>query len=331
MVLLCQCSNREENKMFNPVRMQLKLSAPPERVFQALTDARALEAWFCEHAEVTKEHYAFWGRFTPEAPDREAGQHPIVSRLEGRELVYDWRLREASTKVTMKLLPQDGGTILTVRQIAEGVTGEKFYHLEDFWFLALENLRRYLDGKPSDARVDYTHPMRGDIHHETLIDASPERVFEVLLRPEELERWIATRATVEPKIGGTYDIGWGDSSAGVKIVDLVDNEKLSIALPEDPTYGNKNRKETIITWTLEGSEGKTRLTFVHSGFDADEDVSGLYTGWRSFLNWVRSVAEYGQAWQPPIVVLAPDSVAYPRSIHEAQPELVAELKASLGV
>lgn len=310
---------------FPPIRMQIKLNTPPERVFTALTEARALEAWFCEHADVNAQHYAFWGRFTPEAPDRDAGQHRLIALAANRELIYEWRLRGAVSTVTIKLLPRDDGTILTVRQTAAEVAGD--YHLEDFWFLVLENLRRYLDGKPAEAKIDYTHPMKGDIRHELLSDAPPERVFETLLRPDELERWIATRATVEPEVGGEFDIGWGDASMGVKIVELLPNEKLSIRMPEDPTYGSKNRDATVITWTLEASGGKTRITFVHSGFEADEDVGGIYTGWMNFLNWLRSAAEYGAEWQPAIVVLAPDAVAYPKSIIQAQGDVEETLKS----
>lgn len=313
--------------MFNPVRMQIHIASTPDNVFHALTDARALETWFCEHAEITPQNYAFWGCYTPEAPDRTAGQHPIVTQTAGRELVYDWRLKGAVSRVTIKLLPRDGGTVLTVRQIASESDEDKWYHLEDFWFLVLENLRRYLDGKPADARIDYTTPMKGDIRHETLVDASAERVFEVLTNPEQVERWIATQATIEPEIGGKYDLGWGTSTEGVKILELVPGEKLSITMPEDPQYGNKNRTHTTLTWTLEGSGGKTRLTFTHSGFDTDEDVSGIYAGWRTFLNNVRSIAEYGATWRPLLVPLLPDSVAYSAAIFAAQHEIVEELKA----
>lgn len=316
--------------MFNPVRMQLKLSAPPERVFEALTNAHALETWFCEHAEVTTQHYTFWGRFTPEAPDQEMGQHPVKTRIEGHELAYEWQLKDAMTQVIVKLLPHEGGTMLTLRQHASEVGDTVHYHLEDFWFLALENLRRYLDGKSSETRVDFTDPMKGTIRHELLTDASPERIFEVLLRPDELERWIATHATVVPEKGGIWDIGWGDKPMGTKIVDVVPGVKLVVEWPEDPTYGSTTRTSTTVSWTLEASGGKTRLTFVHSGFDADEDVSGIFTGWYSFLNWVRSAAEYGAAWHPPVVVLPPNALAYPRVMHTAQSELVEELKATVA-
>jgi uncharacterized protein YndB with AHSA1/START domain len=212
-----------------------------------------------------------------------------------------------------------------VRQSASEAAEDKWYPLEDFWFLVLENLRRYLDGKSADARVDFTQPMTGDIRHETQVDASAARVFAVLTDPAEVERWIATKATLEPKIGGKYDLGWGGE--GEKIIELTPNEKLSIIMPEHPQHGNPNRTHTTMTWTLESSDGKTRLTFTHSGFAADEDVSGMYVGWRTFVNHVRSVAEYGVTWQPPLVPVSPDALGYCAAIIGAQDPLVAEVKA----
>lgn len=50
-------------------------------------------------------------------------------------------------------------------------------------------------------------------------------------------------------------------------------------------------------------------------------------GWRNFMNWVRSIAEYGADWQPPLSVLPPNPIAYSRAMIDAQGEIVAELKA----
>ena len=82
---------------------------------------------------------------------------------------------------------------------------------------------------------------------------------------------------------------------------------------------------TIVTWEMKENNGKTWLTFTHSGFEADHDVSGLYTGWRNFVNWVRSVSEYGAAWYPPIAVLNP-GMGYPASMYSAQDQIVEELR-----
>lgn len=313
--------------MFYPVRMQLRLNAPTERVWQALTDPHALQTWFCEHADCapSEGRYDFWGRYTPEAPDREAGRHPVTRADLASRLSFDWRLKGAATGATFSLLAQEGErSVLTLRQVAQPETeATQTYWLEDFWFLSLENFRRYLDGKACDARVDFTNPMKGDIHHSIDIDAPPSRVFAVLTDPAEVNRWIATNASIDLQPGGTYDLGWGEGTAS-KIVDIVPDQRL--ALESRQGYSPETMRDTVMTWTLEESGGKTRLTFVHSGFAADDDSSGMYTGWMSFLNKVRSLSEYGAGWQPPIPVITPDAVAYSAAVHAGQAEIVDELR-----
>jgi uncharacterized protein YndB with AHSA1/START domain len=318
--------------MFSTTRIQVGLNADPERVFRVLTDSAALRAWFSEHAEVdlNGNQYDFWGKFTPKAPDRNAGKHTIVEYVPGQVLAYRWHVGGDSTRVTYRLHPHAGGTILTMRHAPDGEQSPEPGGFEDFWFLSLENLRRYLDGKPSDARADYSNPMRGDIRHETEIDAPVARVFEVLTNPEELNRWIATHAKVQPEKDGDYNLGWmyeGTDMGASKIVDIEPNHHLVLGLPPDPMF----QKATVVTWVMRENNGKTWLTFTHSGFDADQDVSGLFTGWRNFVNWVRSVSEYGAAWQPPISVLKPDQIGYPGSMYAAQDQIVEELREEVDI
>jgi uncharacterized protein YndB with AHSA1/START domain len=313
--------------MFSTTRIQIGLNTDPERVFHALTDAAALQAWFSEHAEVdvSNKQYDFWGKFTPKAPDRNAGKHTIIEYEAGKVLAYQWKVGGDGTRVTFRLYPHANGTILTLRHAPDGEQAEEPGGFEDFWFLTLENLRRYLDGKPSEARVDYTNPMRGTIQHETEIDAPVARVYEILTNPDEVNRWIATKASFKLEKDGYYNLGWmyeGQDMAPSKILEIEPNHKIVLGLEPDPM----TQKATVITWEMRENNGKTWLTFTHSGFDADQDVSGLYSGWRNFVNWARSVAEYGAAWQPPISVLNADSIGYPASMYAAQDQLVAELR-----
>jgi uncharacterized protein YndB with AHSA1/START domain len=157
--------------------------------------------------------------------------------------------------------------------------------------------------------------MAGDIEHTIDIDAPAHRVFEVLMKPAELERWIARRSTVEPRINGTYDLGW-EGMGGMKIVDLDADKKLAYAMP------GMDGSDSIVTWTLAESGGKTRLTIVHSGFGLDEQVGGLKAGWRNFQSWVRSIAEYGADWEPAIVPIPPNVTSYPRLMGDLQTELI---------
>lgn len=303
-----------------PLRVQIKLKATSEAIFAALTTSDALETWFVEHADIDldAQRFDFWGRFAPGNPDREAGRHKLLELEPNRRLKFAWRWGQRDTTVNMTLHPRGEHTILAIEQDRghHGSHNIGAYTLEDYWFLSLENLRRYLDGKACNIRVDFSQPMIGDIEYSLDIDAPPARVFAVLTRPDEVERWIASQAEIEPEVGGKYLLGW-EGCEGMKVVEIEQDSKLAYTMP-----GMEESQNTVVTWTLEGSGGKTRLTIVNSGFGPEEDTGGLQAGWRNFMGWIRSVAEYGADWEPAIVPLQTGGTIYPRLMMDLQSELV---------
>jgi uncharacterized protein YndB with AHSA1/START domain len=89
----------------------------------------------------------------------------------------------------------------------------------------------------------------------------------------------------KPCVGGKIDFGWGGGP--IKILEVETDRKLSYS------WHDGDDPETVVTWTLEGSDGGTRLTLVHSGF-GPERPSGDYTaGWYYFVNSLKSMAELG--------------------------------------
>jgi len=305
--------------MTDTLQMQLALNATPQTLYNALTDSGRLTTWFAEYADVSlpDNRYDFWGRFTPFTPDREAGRHPLLDTATDSHLKYSWRIVEQDTTVTISLLPQDAQTLMVVRH--EGMTAAHNIanFCEDFWFMSFENLRRYLDGKPI-MHVDYTPtgPMKGEARHVVEIDADAATVFDALIRPEQLNRWITNNASVEAQVGGDYN---SSSFMSLKIIELVPNEKLAVSVAPNDYW----HTETIQTWTLEESNGKTRMTFVHSGFGPEQDAAPFYAGWRVFLSFLRSLSEYGPTWHPAIKRLEPGmEFVYPASIVSRQDELV---------
>ena len=313
--------------MENVARVQQKLHTNAETVFRALLESHALTSWFSEFADISAETnaYDFWGRYTPEAPaDQQAGHHPLTLLAKNRHLAYTWRLNNIDSQVLIKLRPRQDETVLTVRHIAPaGAQLTRGWQLRDFWFLSLENLRAYLNGKPQSGRVDFSNPMLGDIHHEIEIDAPAATVFEVLIRPDQINRWIANGAAVEPKVGGSYSFGW----MGMKILEIVPDEKLSVS----PTVDNNGVEEITphaFTWTLSESNGKTRLTFVHSGFAPDEENVSAYLGWLSYITRLKGIAEVGAAWQHPLVPIEPElAFMYPIDVVQYQADLLDDLLA----
>ena len=301
------------------LHIQQKVAAAPATVFRALTDATELERWFAEHADVSlpEKRYDFWGRFTPETPSRDEGTHQIDVVEPDSRLRYFWTVRGGRTTVDIRVVGKGAVTIVDLRHgdiPSAGSQGLSAYAFEDVWFLSLENLRRHLAGQDV-VRCDFTTTYAGGVRHTVEIDGGPAAVWDALISPSQLERWIASHATVDPRIGGRYDLGWGEW-ARLEILSLKPERELALRWEVEG-------KSSTVTWTLEGSGGRTRVTIVHSGFAADERVDGLGVGWLHYLLWVKSLVEAGPEWYPAIKELSRDlALMYAASMWAAQDDLL---------
>ena len=301
-----------------PLHMQIRLDAQPDAVFRALTSAEALHAWLAEAADVDLPggRWLFWGKHTPHNPAQNDGHMRLVDYQQNRMLSFAWDIGDRPTRVTFRLRHDDGAAILSlIHQRTESASAETF-SLEDYWFVHLENLRRYLDGKPADARVDFSQPMTGDIKHQLSIAVSAERVWAVLTGPHWMERWIANSSQFELRAGAEYDLGWGFD--GIEVIEYEVEGFLTISWQE------MDGSSTRVTFSLDARGGDTIVSLHHSGFAPDHPNNGIWIGWLNYLNWIRSVAEYGARWQPPAIPLAdhPWAGIYPKSMHEAQASLM---------
>jgi uncharacterized protein YndB with AHSA1/START domain len=160
--------------------------------------------------------------------------------------------------------------------------------IEDIWRMSLGNLDAYLRGGEGLVLPDFT-AAAPEVRLSILIDAPRERVFQALLDPAKLNRWIAAAAVVEPRVGGRYSYGWNyevgsRTVAGgpTGILELLPNEKLVTDWPD--WRGDPHMPDTRITWLLSPvGDKKTQLTLVHSGFTRTADISDYGQGWQGFL------------------------------------------------
>ncbi|HEY7696763.1 MAG TPA: SRPBCC domain-containing protein [Vicinamibacteria bacterium] len=279
------------------IEIALEVAAPPSRVFEALTRASELERWFTEKAFVseTERRFDFWGRHTPGNPDREAGSHRLRAFEPEKRLAFEWNVRETDTTVEIALERSARGTSLRLTHDAPR-RGATEISLSDFWLLSFENLRRFVEGGAPPVLCDYAAAPRGGVDLAVDIEAPPEAVFRALIKPEDLDRWMNARSTVEPVVGGRMSFGW-PSDGPVRIVSIVPNEKLSYS------WAHENDPETIVTWTLEAPNGRrtaTRLVLLHSGF-GERDTEDFRTGWLKHLSWMKAMLERGGSWIPPAI------------------------------
>jgi uncharacterized protein YndB with AHSA1/START domain/DNA-binding transcriptional ArsR family regulator len=265
------------------------IDAPPERVFEALTRASSLEAWLAEHADVDLDEgrFEFWGKFSPEG---KRGRQELVAADRPHRLRFAWTLQGERTEVVVELEPAGAGTRLTLELSGVPPRVEAEPWVQDWWHLALDNLASFVEGRSLGPKVDFTAFAPGDQRVEVDIDALPEVVFRALVEPAQLERWIADLATVEPEVGGRYGFGWDHGP--VEILELERAQKLAYS------WQAEGRPDTVVSWELEPTDDKTRLTLVHSGFGThDPGAAGYLLGWAGFVASLKRMVEIGDSWR----------------------------------
>ncbi|MFF3865607.1 SRPBCC domain-containing protein [Micromonospora sp. NPDC001898] len=272
--------------MTEPMTLRARLAAPVEAVHRALTDPAELRAWLAEHAEVELPHrYAFWGRYTPEGD----APHQRLLHADERILRFAWLLDGVETTTEIALEPEGESTILTLRQshfdFAEAMSGSTIRGVfQTYWALAIANLAAHLEGRQLLPRTDFTS---ADLRGELLIAAPLPKVYESLTDSEQASAWFGYPIGIEPWLGGRYAMGGFETGYAAKVVDLDPGRRMSV------DWGPTG----VTTWELAESDGKTKLTFVQSGFD---EQNPPYAAWSGTVSGLGELVRYHQLpdWQP---------------------------------
>ncbi|MFC5832871.1 SRPBCC family protein [Nonomuraea insulae] len=277
--------------MTEPMIIRARVSAPVKEVSNALTDPGSMRVWLAEHVEMeAPDRFGFWGRTTPEGD----APHQRLLHADERTLRFSWLLDGEETTVEL-VLEEDGDdrTIVTLSQthfdFEDVITGKSIRGvLQTYWGQVLTILAEHLEGREPTPMQDFTSP---EMRVEVSIDASPSRVFESLTSSEEVTKWFGYPIEIEPFVGGRFAMGGFESNPDpAKVLDLEPGRRLSV------DWGAPG----VGTWELEGSEGKTRLTMVQSGFDAERPPVAAWGGFLSGLAELRRYHEIAD-WRPVIM------------------------------
>ncbi|MEV4107127.1 SRPBCC domain-containing protein [Nonomuraea sp. NPDC049695] len=273
--------------MTEPMILRARVQAPLKEVRHALTDPAALRIWLAEHAEVElPDRFGFWGRTTPEGD----APHQRLLHADERTVRFAWLLDGEETTAEFQLTEDGDATVVSLSQthfdFQDAITGKSIRGvLQTYWCQALANLAEHFEGRELTPKVDYTS---ADLRAGVTIDAPPAQVFDSLIDSEAVTKWFGFPIEIEPYVGGRFAMGGlANDPSPAKVLELEPGRKFSL------DWGGTG----VGTWELEGSEGRTRLTLVQSGFDAERPP---YAAWGGILAGVAELRRYHEVpdWQP---------------------------------
>jgi len=263
---------------------------PLGRVWHALTADSELKAWFDPQASLQLQNAGlllapsgtqFRGKFR---------QGKLVLNQERQELIFDWPLGDIPTQVLWMLQPVRGGARLIVNHRVPARSAEilpprdgadALFH---FWFQNLTCLKYRLETGGVPARADFGRLPEKDADVSLLLPVTPDRLWELLTRPQELDRWVSKKAVVDMRIGGTFAFGWDHGA-----------ERIQAFAPREFVSFNWHYRgeQTLVTFAVEPTTdlNRTRARIRHVGF-APEDKSSLYSYYEGWLTLLHGLGLY---------------------------------------
>jgi uncharacterized protein YndB with AHSA1/START domain len=123
--------------------------------------------------------------------------------------------------------------------------------------------------------------MSRSVVKEVLVKAAPDVVWKALTEAEALTRWFPVEARVEPGLGGSIWLSWGDGGGGeAPITGWEPGRHLQWTESRGPV-------KLVVDFHLGPREGGTLVRLVQSGFGDGPDWDGEFhmvgTGWAYFM------------------------------------------------
>jgi uncharacterized protein YndB with AHSA1/START domain len=120
------------------------------------------------------------------------------------------------------------------------------------------------------------------VERETLVEASPEEVWEALTDEDRLEEWMAPDVELDPVEGGEIAIRDGDDRRSGTVQTVEEHERFAF------TWSRPGEDESFVEFTIEALPGGSRVTVVETPLgsaatDAAASAAMAFAGWGSRL------------------------------------------------
>jgi uncharacterized protein YndB with AHSA1/START domain len=123
-----------------------------------------------------------------------------------------------------------------------------------------------------------------DIHHAMVVHIQPDRLYEALTQPHDLQMWMGAPTLARPEVGSVIEFHFdqGQRILKMEIIGLEDAKlvRWRVTQPVWPIEA----PEQIVTWTLSPFEGSTLVDLRMDGWLQDDDVyASVSYKWASFM------------------------------------------------
>ncbi len=131
------------------------------------------------------------------------------------------------------------------------------------------------------------------IYQTVKLDCSPDKAFDMFTVNKHLENWLTNLASVEPKVGGKYELFWNpqdkanDSTIGCRILALQTNKLIDFewrGAKQFKHFMNNVRPLTNVVVFFTSNKKRTEIHLVH-------------TGWRDAPEWEEARIWFERAWR----------------------------------
>src|SRR3954449_13020898 len=121
------------------------------------------------------------------------------------------------------------------------------------------------------------------VERDTLVEASPEEVWEALTDEDRLEEWLAPDVELDPTEGGEIAVRDGDDERAGTVETVEENERFAF------TWPRPGEDESFVEFTIEALPGGSRVTGVETPIGPTASAAG---GWTPRLARLRHVTRF---------------------------------------
>ncbi|HEV8595499.1 MAG TPA: SRPBCC domain-containing protein [Thermoplasmata archaeon] len=276
------------------IRMGIRIRAPREKVFEHLLTPHHLARWWSNFAQVEPKpggKFVFGGDYVIAQPEGAAFTCRFTGGIVRKSVTFAWPLWGAETDVTWDIEDAPDGCVFHAIHAGVPTLRSTCGSLHEAWRMCLGNLKAVTEGRGDSFRPDHYPVREPRIKLDTVLDVPRAKAFAAVTDAGAVRKWAeSTRAPiVEPRVGGTWDVGWGDGPPA-KVGAIEPPSRLVVDWPHLDGY-------THVSFAFEEKSGdRCALHFLHDDFPPEEDppVLPLRCRWSDRLVGLKNLVESGE-------------------------------------